>query len=70
MLIYFGKQKLFRIFALWIKKKIMIQDIINMYNEGWNIEEISDELGIDECYIIEILEGESLWNNKILPKRA
>lgn len=38
----------------------MIEDIIKMYNEGWNVEDISDELGIDECYILEILEEEEL----------
>ena len=38
----------------------MIQDIINMYNEGWNVEDISDELGVDECYILEVLEDEDL----------
>ena len=38
----------------------MIQDIINMYNEGWNVEDISDELGVDECYILEILEEKDL----------
>ena len=38
----------------------MIQEIINMYNEGWNVDDISDELGVDECYILEILEEEDL----------
>ena len=34
----------------------MIENIIKMYNEGWNVEDISDELGVNECYILEILE--------------
>lgn len=38
----------------------MIENIINMYNEGWNVEDISDELGVNECYILEILEEEEL----------
>lgn len=38
----------------------MIQEIIDMYNNGWNVEDISDELGVDECYILEVLEDEDL----------
>lgn len=38
----------------------MISDIINMYNEGWNVEDIADELGLDDCYVLEILEEEDL----------
>ena len=38
----------------------MIQEIIDMYNNGWNVEDISDELCVDECYIIEVLEDEEL----------
>jgi uncharacterized protein (DUF433 family) len=38
----------------------MIEDIIGMYENGWNVEDISDELGVDECYILEILEEEEL----------
>ena len=38
----------------------MIGKIIALYNEGWNVEDISDELGVDECYILEVLEEEDL----------
>ena len=48
----------------------MIEDIIKMYNDGWNVEDISDEFEIDECYILEILEEEELIQLEILPKRA
>jgi len=39
----------------------MIEDIIKMYNEGWNVEDISDELGVDECYILEILDDRDIF---------
>lgn len=38
----------------------MIQEIIDMHNNGWNVEDISDELGVNECYILEVLENEDL----------
>ena len=38
----------------------MIDNIIKMYNEGWNVEDISNELGVNECYILEILEEENV----------
>ena len=38
----------------------MIKEIIDMYNNGWNVEDISDELGVNECYILEVLEDEDL----------
>ena len=34
--------------------------IIGLYNDGYNIEDISDETGLDETKIFEILEEEGL----------
>lgn len=38
----------------------MIKEIINMDNNGWDVEDISVKLGISKCYILEILEDEEL----------
>ncbi len=34
----------------------MIDDIIEMYREGYNIEEIADRLNVDEDYVFTVLD--------------
>lgn len=34
----------------------MIDEIIEMYRNGYNIEDIADELNVDETYVFTILD--------------
>lgn len=36
----------------------MEDEVIMMYNDGMNIEDIADELGISDTKVLEILEGD------------
>lgn len=38
----------------------MEKDIIDLWNDGWIVEEIADELGLCETTVLNVLEKEGL----------